>query len=213
MARDWTVLADVTDPAGDDNGPRGTYAYPADPTWGANRQMDIQRVKVSGAGGTLKIDLTMNKVTTSWNPQNGFDHVVFTVFVELPDRTGGVTAMPLQHGSLPADMRWHYRLRAHGWSNALFSAESASALHEGTLVTPAADIRTDPANNTVTFILPASSLGPLKSLSGVKLYVTTWDYDGGYRTLSPDARPGSISGGDPAVDPRVMDDTNVITLP
>ncbi len=213
VARDWTVLADVTDSAGDDTGPRGTYAYPADPSWGANRQMDIRRIKVSGAGGTLKIDLTMAKVTTSWNPQNGFDHVAFTLFLELPGRDGGATAMPLQNSSLPPGMRWHYRLRAHGWSNALFFADGASALHEGTLVTPAADIRVDPANDTVTFILPASSFGQLKSLSGAKLYVTTWDYDGGYRALGPEVRHGSIGGGNPAIDPRVMDDSPVITLP
>jgi hypothetical protein len=213
VARDWSVLADVTDPAGDDIGPRGTYSYPADPTWGANRQMDIRRVKVSGAGGTLKIDLTMNRVTTSWNPQNGFDHVAFTLFIELPGRDGGATVMPLQNSSLPSGMRWHYRLRAHGWTNAMFAAEGASASQEGTLVTPAADIRVDTAKDTVTFIVPAGTLGQLKSLSGVKLYVTTWDYDGGYRSLSQDVQQGNISGGNPTTDARVMDDTPVITLP
>ena len=213
VARDWTVLADVTDPAGDDAGPRGTYAYPVDAGWGENRQMDIRRVKVSGAGGAMKIDVTINKVTTSWNPQNGFDHVAFTLYVEIPGRGGGATVMPLQNGSLPDGMRWHYRLRAHGWSNAFFSADGASALQEGTLVAPAADIHVDAPANTVTFILPASSLGRLKSLTGVKLYVTTWDYDGGYRGLSLAAHHGNISGGDPAVDPKVMDDTPVITLP
>jgi carbohydrate-binding DOMON domain-containing protein len=213
VARKWTVLADVTDPAGDDTGPRGTYVYPADASWGSNRQMDIRRVKVSGAGGAMKIDLTMHKVTTSWNPQNGFDHVAFTLFIEVPGRAGGSAVLPLQNASLPAGMRWHYRLRAHGWSNALFSADGASAGQEGTLIAPSAEIRVDPARHTVTFILPASSLGQLTSLTGVKLYVTTWDYDSGYRALSPVAQGGSIGGGDPATDPRVMDDTPVITLP
>jgi hypothetical protein len=213
VARDWTVLADVADPAGDDAGPRGTYLYPTDPTWGNNRQMDIRHVRISGAGGAVKIDLTMNKVTTSYNPKNGFDHVAFTLFIAVPGRDGGASMMPLQNGSVPAGMRWHYRLRAHGWSNALFSAEGASARQEGTLVTPAADIRVDQARDTVTFILPASALGQLKSLSGVKLYLTTWDYDGGYRSLGATLQHGSIGGGDPATDPLVMDDTPVITLP
>ncbi|MEO8101512.1 MAG: alpha-amylase family glycosyl hydrolase [Betaproteobacteria bacterium] len=213
VERNWTLLAEAMDPAGDDRGPRGTYIYPTDATWGVNRQMDIRHLKVSGAGGAMKIDVTMNKITTFWNPQNGFDHVAFTLFIEVPGRDGGATLMPLQNGVLPAGMRWHYRLRAHGWSNALFAADGASATQEGTLVTPAADIRADAALNTVTFILPASALGQLKTLSGVKLYVTTWDYDGGYRALSPDAQHGSIGGGHPQTDPRVMDDTPVIILP
>ena len=213
VARDWTLLADVNDPPSDDTGPRGTYVYPADPTWGNNRQMDIRRVRVFGAGGALRVELTTNKVTTTWNPQNGFDHVAFTIFVGVPGRDGGATVMPLQNATLPQGMRWHYRMRAHGWSNALFGAEGATAAREGTLITPAADIRVDPTRNTVTFTLPSSSLGQLKSLSGVKLYVATWDYDGGYRNLSARAEPGSIGGGDPVTDARVMDDTEVITLP
>ena len=31
--------------------------------------------------------------------------------------------MPLQQATLPEGMRWHLRLRAGGWTGALFSAE------------------------------------------------------------------------------------------
>ena len=213
VARNWMPLADVVDPPGDDVGPRGTYLYPTDPTWASGRTLDMRRVTVSGAAGALKIDVKMSNIATAWNPQNGFDHVAFTVFIEIPGRDGGVTAMPLQNASLPAGMRWHYRLRAHGWSNAVFSADGASATNEGTSITPAADIRVDKANSTVTFILAASALGNPKSLSGAKLYLTTWDYDGGYRQLALTADPGRFGGGDPLTDPRVMDDTRVIVLP
>ena len=173
----------------------------------------------AGRRGIDDVDVTrvgravVRKVTTSWNPQNGFDHVAFTVFFELPGRSDGATVMPLQNSLLPAGMRWHYRLRAHGWSNTMFSADRASVRQEGTLVSPSADIRVNRASDTVTFILPARSLGQLKSLSGVKVYVTTWDYDGGYRELGLTATHGSMCCGDPATDPLVMDDTPVITLP
>jgi hypothetical protein len=110
-------------------------------------------------------------------------------------------------------MRWHYRLRAHGWTNALFSAEGASASREGTPATPAADIRVDPATHSVSFVLPAAALGNPRSLAGAKLYLTTWDYDGGYRPLTPQATVHSLGGGDGATDPLVMDDSGVITLP
>jgi len=45
------------------------------------------------------------------------------------------------------------------------------------------------------------------------VYVTTWDYDGGYRALQPEPGAFAVGGGDPARDPRVMDDTAVIVLP
>ncbi len=210
VARAWHVLADATDPAGDDAGPTGRYRYPTDPGWGANRQLDIQHVRVSGAGGAMKIELRMRNVTAPWKPANGFDHVAFTIFIEVPGRPGGTTVMPLQNATLPAGMRWHYRLRAHGWSNALFAAAGASATHEGTPVTPSPGIGVDPASDTVSFTLPASALDNLGSLSGIKAYVTTWDYDGGYRALTAAARPMAFGGGDGAVDPLVMDDVLVV---
>ena len=212
VQRAWVVLADQDDPAGDDAGPRGRYVYPTDRTY-APRQMDLRRVRVSGAGGALRLELTMGELTTTWNPANGFDHVAFTFFIEVPGREGGASVMPLQNGSLPAGMRWHYRLRAHGWSNALFSAEGASATHEGTPTAPAATISVDRDARRVSFVLPAAALGGLPSLAGVKVYVSTWDYDGGYRALAASAAPYSVGGGDPASDPKVMDDSAVILLP
>ena len=213
VQREWRVVADLADPAGDDHGPAGRYTYPTDPGWGANRQMDLRRIKVSASGSALRLDLTMAKLTTLWNPANGFDHVAFTIFIELPGRDGGSRVMPLQNASLPPGMAWHLRLRAHGWSNALFTSAGASTTNEGTPASTAAQIVTDPASHTVSFLLPAAALGRLPSLSGVKLYVSTWDYDGGYRALGPEAQPYALGGGHADSDARVMDDTPVIVLP
>jgi len=213
VERAWMLVAEVEDPAGDDRGPRGTYQYPTAPSWGDNRQMDLRRVRVLTSGGAMKIELAMQKVTGTWNPANGFDHVAFTVFIELPGQPGGASVMPLQQGELPEGMRWHRRLRAHGWSNALFAPQRASATHEGTPVTPGALVVADRQAGTVSFTLPASALGGLGSLSGARVYVTTWDYDGGYRPLQREPGPYAMGGGDPARDPRVMDDSPVIVLP
>jgi len=208
VERDWKLLAEVDDPAGDDAGPDGRYRYPTDPGWGT-RQGDIRAVRVSGSGGALRIDLRMNKVTASWNPANGFDHVAFTIFVQMPGQTDGAAVMPLQNATLPDDMRWHYRLRAHGWSNALFAAAGASAKHEGTAAMPAATISVDRDAGLVSFILPAAALGNPKSLAGAKVYVTTWDYDGGYRALMPEATSHGFGGGNGVAGPLVMDDAVV----
>ena len=213
VRRTWTTVVDYEDPAGDDRGPTGHYTYPTDPSWGAHRQMDLRRVKVSTAGGALRLDLTLHELTTLWNPKHGFDHVVFTVFLELPYMEGGTTVMPLQGGHLPEGMRWHRRLRVGGWSNALFGPQGASLTDEGTPLGEGAHLSTDPATHTVRLTLSASALGGLGSLSGAKVYVTTWDYDAGYRALEREPGPHHLGGRRSVDDPLVMDDTPVLRLP
>jgi hypothetical protein len=212
VVRDWQLRADVEDPAGDDRGLDGRLSYPADPGWGQRHLADIRRVRVFESGGALRLEVELPALSTAWNPPNGFDHVAFTVYIELPDAPGGERVMPLQNALLPEGMRWHLRLRAGGWSNALFGAAGATATNEGTPVTPAAALQVDAPRNSVTFTLPASVLGQRRSLSGAKVYVTTWDYDGGYRALGLQATSFGFGGGsdDGA---KVMDDSTVIVLP
>ncbi|MGH8029685.1 MAG: glucodextranase DOMON-like domain-containing protein, partial [Arenimonas sp.] len=213
VRRAWKVLADAADAVGDDRGRNGKLTYPTDPSWGTNRQLDIERVRVLGAQGALAVEVSTHAVTTSWNPANGFDHVAFTVFIELPDAGPGARVMPLQNAALPGAMRWHYRLRAHGWSNALTSAEGASATNEGRAATPAATLQVDPATDTVRFVLPARSLGNRASLSGARIHVSTWDYDGGFRPLALVGGEHAFGGGDGSRDPLVMDESAVIVVP
>ncbi|QRN95952.1 hypothetical protein JRI60_44110 [Archangium violaceum] len=210
--RSFSPLLTHEDPAGDDIGPGGNYHYPTDSSWGDNHQGDLRRVTLLGSGNVLKIALQTNRVTTIWNPQNGFDHVAFTVFVDVPGRTG-ITVMPQQNASVPAGMEWDYRARVHGWSNALFDTRGASATVEGTPVSPAAAIEVDMAGNTVTLTLSGELFSGLTNLKGVKVYVTTWDYDGGYRPLVPTAEQWKFWGGDGATDPLVLDDTPVLAIP
>ena len=213
VAREWTPRVDMADPAGDDHGRDGRYRYPTDPAWTAHRPQDILGLRAWSAGGALKLELRMRSLLALWNPANGFDHVAFTVFLGLPDTPGGSTIMPLQNGTLPAGMRWHYRLRTHGWSNALFSADGADADREGTPVSPGATLQADTARNTLTLTFPAGALGYRASLSGLKVYVNTWDYDGHYRGLTPLPAAFGFGGSDGARDPLVMDETAVVTLP
>ncbi len=209
--RPWALAVDVEDPPGDDRGPSGRYSYPTDASWGALRQMDLRRVRAFTSGGALRLEVTTQGLSRTWSPPNGFDHVVFTIFIELPGQDGGASVMPLQDASLPAGMHWHRRLRAGGWANALFGPEGASASVEGRPMTPGAAIRVDAAAGTVTFTLPATALGALPTLAGARIYVTTWDHDGGYRALGAVAAPFAM-GGAAAGEPKVMDDA-LITLP
>ncbi|WP_238389788.1 alpha-amylase family glycosyl hydrolase [Pseudoxanthomonas koreensis] len=209
VQRHWRELARVEDPAGDDHGPGGRYVYPVDASWRGRHTLDLLGATVSASGGSLKIDLRLRDLVADWNPPNGFDHLAVTAYLQLPGRAGGATVMPLQDASLPGGMRWHYRLRAGGWSNALFSSEGASAQGEGTPSQLAARVDVDRERGTLSFVLPAAAIGRPASLSGVVLHVTTWDYDGGYRALAP--QPGGhIFGGGDVRGPKVMDELRIV---
>ena len=208
---DWQLAADLDDPTGDDTGPTGTYAYPTDPGY-AIHPGDIERVRAWTAGGALRVELTMRDISTAWNPPNGFDHVAFTLFLQLPERSAGLAAMPRQQGTLPDAMHWQYRLRAHGWSNVLSSFAGASESEEGTPVAPGADIDVDHNARTVPVTLPANAIGNPRSLAGARLHATTWDQDAEYRRLAEHAGD-MVFGGGSAGDPLVMDAATVTLAP
>lgn len=201
----WRLRADVADPAGDDAGPAGRYRYPTGGSWEALGAADILRARAWSVGGALRLELGMRGLSRAWNPANGFDHLAVTAYLQLPGREDGARVMPLQNALLPDGMRWHYRLRSHGWSNLLSSATDAGARHEGALATPAPHIAVDVEAGTLAFTFPATSFGQPETLDGARLYVTTWDYDAGYRALAPEPGPHAFGGGSGASDPLVMD--------
>jgi glycosidase len=202
--RDWTPLADVDDAIGDDTGPTGRYTYPDDPGWRASHPGDLQHLRAEASGGALRLSMRMREISRAWNPANGFDHVALTIYIELPAHRGGLSAMPLQDASLPAGMRWHRRLRIGGWSNLLTAWAGADMQHEGMPVVPGAQLSVDAAAHELRVTLPAAALGDGRSLHGARIYVTTWDYDGGYRPLAPQAG-AHVFGGGAADAPKVLD--------
>ncbi|WP_397597044.1 alpha-amylase family glycosyl hydrolase [Silanimonas sp.] len=205
VERDWALLAEATDPADDDAGPEGRYRYPSDPSYAGEASMDLRVMRVYGSGGALAIELAMGQVLDSWNPANGFDHVAFSVFLSLPGRTDGATAMPGQNATLPDGQRWQVRLRTHGWSNAAFTAEGADAERDGTPLVPGARIAVDKARSLVRFEFPAAALGHPADLSGLVVHATTWDWDGGWRAMTPAGGGHTMGGGDGTREPRWMD--------
>jgi hypothetical protein len=205
------LRADVADAAGDDHGPDGRYRYPTEPDYVRLRPQDLRRVRVYTAGRALRVELEMAAISRAWNPANGFDHAAFTLYFALPGRSDGAQVLPQQQARLPDGLSWHYRLRAHGWSNVWTTADGADAEHEGRQQRPAPTIAVLAATNTVRFEWPAAAFGDVREWRGLRLYVTTWDYDGGYRAL--DTAPGAMSyGGGTPTSPRIMDASEVIEL-
>jgi hypothetical protein len=218
MGRDapWVMVVDRHDPSADDHGPQGQYVYPTDPVYSQLRPADIRRVQVAtradASGTALQITLTMAGLSTVWSPRHGFDHVAFTTFIELPGEPAGARVMPLQDGDLPDGMRWHRRLRSHGWSLALFDHEGASSTHEGRPVNRGVKVSVDASAQTVTFTLSAAALGTRADLKGARVWINTWDWDARYRALAPEAAIYTF-GGAPAGQPKVMDSSDVLVLP
>ncbi len=207
----YVPVGDAPDPKGDDHGPTGTYNYPTDATY-ANPTMDIEGVAVSAAGNTLKLSLGMGAVSSVWNPVFGFDHVSFTIYFDVPGKTG-ISALPFQNADAPAGMAWDYMSITGGWVNAFYSSEGAGSTSNGESSGGAPLVTVDKDARRIDLIFTPQALGDLKTLSGVKIYITTWDYDGGYRPLTMDPEQWKFSGGDGATSPLIMDDTAVITLP
>jgi len=210
VALPWQTLADVPQPPQAGGGPEGTYRYPTHESY--TRQMDLQRTRVLAAGGALRIELEMADLTRVWGPANGFDHVAFSIFIELPGEDGGARVMPGQNAELPEGMRWHRRLRAHGWSNALFGPEGASATADGRSITPAAAIETEARQRRVVFTIPSEALGDPAGFSGARVWITTWDWDGTWRPLAAEAGSFVVGGGAPD-GPKFWSASPVIRLP
>ena len=201
--KQWTLVSEVVDPKGDDRGPLGTYVYPTDPSYYPGIY-DIESMQVWRAQKSIRLKLKMGALSQSWNPANGFDHVVFTVFIGLPNGANSLQVMPMQQDQLPSGMHWHFRLRTHGWSNAMFSTKGASANTEGQPLLESAKLKVDAKAQTIQFDLPASLLSHLPDLKGLQIVVNTWDYDSGYRKLSQQGGTHNVGGGN-ADQPLWMD--------
>jgi len=176
-------------------------------------QMDIQKVDITAGNTTLDITFTMPVVTDGWIPPNGFDHVSFNVYFDLPNQTG-LSMLPKINATAPDGFMWDYSSVVYSGGNSFHSTEHADADNLGKPVNGAADIRVDKENGTIRLRYDAFYFG-LENWEGVKIYTTTWDIDGIeniYRHLNPKAGPYHFGGGDGKVDPLIMDDIDVITI-
>ncbi|MDX1417567.1 MAG: glucodextranase DOMON-like domain-containing protein, partial [Candidatus Promineifilaceae bacterium] len=204
----------VYDLVGDDVGPLHTYELPTDFTF--REQMDILSATASAYGTNLLVEVQMAEISTSWNPRNGFDHVLFHVFIDLPG-VDGLVELPRINANAPEEFQWNLQSFSEGWGNRLYSTDDASAAAWGQAVTPAQIVNVDHATDSVQFLFLSDALGNPQTLEGAKVYITAWDWNGvdaTYRPLRPIAGPWAFGGGDQeAGDPLIIDDTAVLQIP
>jgi hypothetical protein len=117
--------------------------------------MDLLGATVE-AGSTLALTLRMPSISTVWRPQNGFDHVCFHVFFEVPGQAG-LRVLPLLDGETPEGFAWTHQHFGFGWSNVLRGTAGASATQDGT---PLAGAPTAPSASRTRARRSASARGP-----------------------------------------------------
>lgn len=216
----WSNTPDDTiDDAGDAqdgmSGPNGNYLLPTDPTFDKDSsQLAINKAEVFTVGSNVRLTFTMDKITDTWLPPNGFDHVGFTIFIDLPEEAAtNLSELPKINASMP-NATWSRNAVVFGWQSSIYNTKGANATTWGEAVTPAPTVTVDKANNTISMDFASDALGRPDSLDGIRFYVTTWDLDGlsaTYRPLEQDKGPWNFSGG-ASDESKIWDDLPIITL-
>ncbi len=202
----------IQDAENDDNGPAGNYIKPGDDSYG--RQMDILNVEATAFGANLRLELTMAELSKVWLPPNGFDHVLFHVFVDLP-HTEGSDYIPMLNSKTPEGFKWDYTAYVAGWQVAYYSSEGATKEVYGKKLSMAPTISVDENNKKVILQFSPDAFGNPETLKGAKIYITTWDCnggEGGYRAMTETGEPWKFGGANSTNPARIMDDTDVIVI-
>jgi glucoamylase len=129
-------VLDVTDPAGDDNGP-GTYQYPTDSSF-APGSFDLTRFQVLSDGTFAYLRVTLRTLVPTFGALDGAQ--LLDVYVHVPGATATSTAAAFQsrNYTIATDGAWSQRLEVQGF---------------------AAPVWVNPANTSVgtPFVLPVQS--------------------------------------------------------
>lgn len=154
---------------------------PAEASFGG--QMCIKRASVSTSGRDLRLLLEMEDVTRTWNPPNGYDHVYFSVFFDLPGRKGA-SFLPKLGASRPG-FSFCAGFLLHGWGARSFGAEGSTPESYGPPVAGEVEQLTDPRRRTIAFTFSDKVFPPSAGWRGAKVLVCTWDgYLGELRPIS-----------------------------
>ena len=135
------------------------------------------RRPTSAPGPDLQVTLTMEEISDGWGPANGFDHVLFYIYIDLPGREG-VRVLPNINASAPEGFAWDAMAFVEGWNSLNTSSAGASETEYGVALFPAPTVVTDKEAGTITITFGGEALGNPPNYEGTQIYVTTWDWDG-----------------------------------
>jgi glucoamylase len=148
-----TVLLDVTDPTGDDNGP-GNYAYPTSSNFHAGA-FDITEFKVilSTDGNTVTFKLQTRDLSPTFGSPLGAQ--LADVYVHDPNAaaadTSTAASFPQRNYAIAATSAWSRLLEVQGFGQRYIDAHSNPV---GTI-----NISANAISRFITFSVPTSTLG------------------------------------------------------
>jgi glucoamylase len=166
-----TTVLDVTDPAGDDNGP-GTYQYPTDPDFQPGA-FDLTDFKVISDGTTAYLQATLANLAPTFG--SAFGAQLLDVYVHAPGAAATSTAAAFasrNYAIAPADA-WNELVEVQGFTPPVWQDAAGNSL--GT-----AFMATSQTSGTVTIALPEATFGT--PASGWSFAVVLTGQDG----FSPD---------------------------
>jgi glucoamylase len=146
-----TTILDVTDPAGDDNGP-GTYQYPTSSNF-APGSFDITRFQVLQQGDTVYLRTTLKNLVETFGSPDGAQ--LLDLYIHQPGATPTSTdaAFTSRNYTIAPDDAWSQRLEVQGFAGPVW--QDANGDQVGTV----SGVVASPAAKTITIALPASQLG------------------------------------------------------
>ena len=145
-----TTVLDVTDPAGDDNGP-GTYQYPTDSAFHAGA-FDLTDFQVISDGTTAYLRATLANLDPTFG--SDFGAQLLDVYVHTPGtgQTSTQAAFASRNYTIAPSGAWSERVEAQGFASPAWVDPSGNSV--GT-----AFMLTDDTNRTVTIALPEAQFG------------------------------------------------------
>jgi glucan 1,4-alpha-glucosidase len=144
-----TLLLDVSDPDGDDDGP-GNYAYPTFAGFHPGA-FDIQRFQVYDSGTNVTFRLRTRDLTETFGSPLGAQLV--DVYVRIPGAlpTSTAAAHPLRNFTIAPSFAWSRLIQVQGFGQRYVDASGNTV---GT-----ASISANPISRFITFSVPKASLG------------------------------------------------------
>ncbi len=144
-----TLVLDVTDPSGDDNGP-GNYAYPTSDNFKPGAY-DIQQFQVYDAGSDVIFRLKTRDLTPTFGSPLGAQLVDVYVHVPGGATTSTAAANLSRNFAIAAPFAWSRLIQVQGFGQRYVDASGATL---GTV-----SISANPISRFITFRVPKASLG------------------------------------------------------
>ena len=148
------VLADLSDPVGDDSGP-GSYAYPANGVFTPGC-FDLTRVVAHDLGSTVRFEFTIaGTLTNPFASESGFSLQSIDLYVDLDSApgTGAFWTPDGRHADFSSEAGWERCV----WLAPTFdSFESGVFRADGTYVTGGVSVSVNASTRTIALTAPKS---------------------------------------------------------